>query len=149
MKADRILIANATYARYLERETSGTLRVLETFEHPESRSKVSEIVSDKMGREASDRGYGGTAYQPPTDPKRKEHLHFAHELADYLEQEAGAGRFQELAIFASNPFLGELKAALGDAARRRLSSTHDLDLTSYGLAELEQRVKQALSSPER
>jgi len=122
MKADRILIANATHARYLERETSGTLRVLETFEHPESRSKVSEIVSDKMGREASDRGYGGTAYQPPTDPNRA------------------------LAIFASNPFLGELKAALGDAARRRLSSTHDLDLTSYGLAELEQRVGRALQA---
>ena len=149
MKPDRILIANATHARCLARETNGALRVLETFEHPQSRSKVNEIVSDKMGREASDRGYGGAAYQPPTDPKRKEHMHFAHELANYLEREAAAGRFQALAIFASDPFLGELKAALGDAARRCLSSTYDLDLTSYGLSDLEQRVKQALSSPER
>ena len=43
-------------------------------------------------------------------------------------------------LFASSPFLGELKAQLGTAAARLLTSTHDLDLTSVGLVELDQRV---------
>jgi protein required for attachment to host cells len=149
MKPDRILIANATHARYLARESNGTLQLLETFEHPESRRKVSELVHDKMGREASDRSYGGAAYQPPTDPKRKEHLRFAQELSDYLEREALEGRCQALAIFASDPFLGELKAELGEAARRVLILARDLDLTGFELPELQQRVKQELLPPER
>lgn len=48
-------------------------------------------------------------------------------------------------VFASSPFLGELKAELGDATRRVLAGTHDLDLTSFGLAEMEQRVQHELA----
>ncbi|HAL37980.1 MAG TPA: hypothetical protein DCP03_07625 [Polaromonas sp.] len=54
-----------------------------------------------------------------------------------------------MAIFASSPFLGELKAELGAATVCLLSTTHDLDLTSFGLTELEQRVERALAPPAR
>lgn len=49
MKPDWILIANASEARLLRREHGNLLVVLESFEHPESRSKVSDQVDDKMG----------------------------------------------------------------------------------------------------
>ena len=38
--------------------------------------------------------------------------------------------------------VGELKAELGTATARLVSATHDLDLTSVGLVELDQRVAQ-------
>jgi len=40
------------------------------------------------------------------------------------------------AIFASSPFLGELKHALHDGTRGRVTATRDVDLTSVGLAEI-------------
>lgn len=146
MKPDWILIANASHARLLRREGGNLLVVLESFEHPESRSKVSELADDKMGREDSDSSFGGSAYQPRVDAKEKEHVRFARQLADHLERQAQLGNFRSLAIFASSPFLGELKAELGDATARLLSTTHDLDLTSFGLTELEQRVGHELRS---
>lgn len=149
MKPDWILIANATHARLLRRESGGLMVVLETFEHPEGRSKVSELADDKMGRENSDSSFGGSAYQPRVDAKQKEHARFACQLAGHLEQQAQQGSFRSLVIFASSPFLGELKAELGAATARLLSTTHDLDLTSFGLTELEQRVERELAPSAR
>ncbi|MDP3708982.1 MAG: host attachment protein [Polaromonas sp.] len=145
MKPDWILIANASQARLLQREHGNLLVVLDSFEHPESRSKISDLADDKMGWEKADRGFGGSAYQAPMDAKQKEHMRFARELADHLEPQALQGSFRSLAIFASSPFLGELKTELGAATARLLSSTHDLDLTSFDLGELEQRVASELA----
>lgn len=141
MKPDWILIANATQARLLQKERGGPLVVLKSFSHPQSRSKVSELADDRAGQERSDRSFGGTAYPPRLDPKRKEHLNFARELADHLEQQAQQGHFRSLELFASSPFLGELRAALGDATNRLLTEAHDLDLTAVGLAEMERRIE--------
>ena len=141
MKSDWVVIANAGNARILQDQGDAALTVLRTFQHPASRSKGSELVSDKAGVEKSDGALGGgAAFQPRTDPRQKEHMVFARELGDYLEHEAKQNAFRSLAVFASSPFLGELKAQLGPATQRLLGSTHDLDLTSFGLAELERRV---------
>ena len=144
MKPDWILIANATHARLLRRESGGLMVVLETFEHPESRSKVSDLADDRAGHESRDSSFGGSAYPPRVDAKQKEHARFARKLADHLERQAQQGSLRSLVIFASNPFLGEIKAELGEVTTRLLSTTHDLDLTSFGLTELEQRVRNEL-----
>lgn len=67
------------------------------------------------------------------------------DLADHLETQALQGSLNSLVIFASSPFLGELKAELGTATARLLSSTHDLDFTSFDLGELAQRVANELA----
>lgn len=142
MKPDWILIANAAHARLLAREPGSPLVVLKSFEHPQSRSKVSDLADGPSGRERSDQAFGGAALQPRQDAKTREHLHFARELADYLEQHAQQHGFNSLAVYASNPFLGELKAELGEATRRLLQGTHDLDLTAFGVGEVERRIGQ-------
>ena len=113
-----ILIANSVHARLLQQEDGGPVLVLRNFTHAQSRSKVSELVHDRAGHESTDRSYGGTSYQPRTDPKKKEHERFTRELADDLERHAQKGAFETLVIFASSPFLGELKAELGSATIR-------------------------------
>jgi len=140
MKHDWILIANATRARLLQQERNDRVTELEAFDHPQSRSKISDLVDDRAGHESTDRSYGGTSYQPRTDPKQKEHQRFARELAEFLERQAQSGSYRSLAVFASSPFLGELKAELGAATTKLLSGTHDLDLTSVGPAELGRRI---------
>jgi protein required for attachment to host cells len=145
MKPEWILIANATYARLIQQERGEPMVVLKSFSHPQSRSKVSDLVDDRAGHESVDNSFGGASFQPKTDPKRKEHEHFAHELADYVEQAAQQGQFHSLVVFSSSPFLGELKAALGSATQRLLKGTHDLDLTPVGLTELERRIAHELA----
>lgn len=145
MKPDWILLANSTRARLLQQERGTRVTVLESFDHPQSRSKISELVDDRAGHDSTDRSYGGTAYQPRLDAKQKEHQRFAREIAQFLERQAQSGSFQSLHVFASSPFLGELKAELGSATGRLLSGTHDLDLTSVGPAELGRRIAHELA----
>lgn len=144
MKPAWILVANASQARLLQQDPGAPMVVLHAFHHPESRARSSVLGDAPLGREGSDRSFGGAAYTPRQDPHRKEHLHFAKELADYVEQGAQEGKFASLRLFASSPFLGELKQALGDGARRHLAGTHDVDLTAVGLTEMEHRIQHEL-----
>jgi protein required for attachment to host cells len=140
MKPEWILIANATRARLLQREHGSPLVVVQSFEHPQGRAKTSELADDRAGQGKTDHSFGGASYPPRIAAKYKEHLRFARELAEYLEHQAQQGNFHSLALFASSPFLGEVKALLGKATTRLLTATHDLDLTSVGLVELDQRI---------
>lgn len=145
MKPDWILIANASRARLLELEPKDKVRELKSFEHPKGRSRVSDLTDDRAGYERTDRSFGAASFQPRTDPKQKEHVLFARELAEYLEREAQLGTFGSLSVLASNPFLGELKAELGAATKRVLGVVRNVDLTMVGKAELGRRVAQELA----
>jgi protein required for attachment to host cells len=145
MKTHWILIANAAHARLVQQESGASVQVIRTFSHAPGRRKTSELVDDRAGHETTVYAFGGTSYQPRTDPKKKEHGRFARELADDLERQAQLGSFESLSVFASSPFLGELKAELGPAATRLLSDTRDVDLTSVGPAELGRRIAHELA----
>ena len=118
---------------------------LQSCEHPASRQRSSVLGDDKAGRELSGHGFGGAAFEPHIDAQHKEHLEFARELGERLERGAQEGRCESIALFASSPFLGELKQALGPGAQRLLAGAHDVDLTAVGLAELQQRIRHELS----
>ena len=148
MKPQWILVANASLARLFSRGSpTGHLVPLTTMEHPESRLKGSELADDRPGHEATDHSSGGNRYEPRSDVRRKEHQRFAREIAERLETGLAAGEFSTLWLFASSPFLGELKAQLSDAVVKRLQLALDSDLTSFGLAEIEQRLRDQPGSP--
>lgn len=140
MRPDWILVANATHARLLQKDAGAPVVVIDSFEHPASRARPSTLGDAPAGREASGHGFGGAAFERRTDAHRKELHVFAKELAQPLEAAALGGRFHRLFVFASSPFLGELREALGPAAHKLLAASHDADLTSYGLDELEGRM---------
>ena len=123
MKVQCIVVANASIARLFRRDSpTDHLAPLATMEHPESRLKGSELADDRHDR-------------------RKEHQRFAREIADRLETGLAAGEFSTVWLFASSPFLGELKAQLSNAVDKRVQLALDSDLTSFGLAEIEQRLR--------
>lgn len=145
MKPDWTLIANATRARLLQQEQGAPMVILESFIHPAGgRGKASDLARERAGQAHNDR-VGGAAYEPRVDAKREEHTEFARELAHLLEQEAQLDHFRSLTIFASSPFLGEIKAELGRATLRLLVTAQELDLTSFGLSELEERIAHELA----
>ena len=141
MKPHWILVANASHARIFSRESpTAPLIPLANMEHPESRLKGSDLADDRPGHEATDHSSGGNRYEPRSDVRRKEHQRFAHEIAERLDAGLAAQEFNTLWLCASNPFMGELKAQLSDAVDKRVHLALETDLTSFGLAEIEQRL---------
>lgn len=137
-----VLLANASIARLFKRDSaSDPLIALQTLEHPQSRLKGSQLADDRPGHEATDSSRGGNRYEPRSDVRRKEHQRFARQLAGRLQAGLAAGEYGSLWILASDPFLGELKAALDDAVAQRVQVALDIDLTPLGLAEIEQRLR--------
>ncbi|MGZ5786931.1 MAG: host attachment protein [Ramlibacter sp.] len=122
---DWILIANTTRARVLQQEAGGPMEVIESFVHPAGR---------------------GQPIGPIVDPREKSYTRFAHELAQHVEQEARQGHLCSLFIFAPQPFLDVVGSALGKISRRMLCGTHEIDLTSVGLAELDRRIHRELEA---
>jgi len=139
-----VVVANAARARFFERDPENkAMRELSSFVHPQSRQKGQALDRDRPGK-AQKGSTASTAFPPHTDLHQKEHSDFARELAQSLDEAALAHRYPRLAVIASNPFLGELKAQLGAATHKLLQAAVALDLTAYEGAELEQRVAQAL-----
>ena len=144
MKRQWILLANASHARLLSRDSATEpLIPVETMEHPESRLKASQLSDDRPGHEATDNSSGGNRYEPRTDVRRKEHQRFAREIAHRLETALADGAFSELWLFASSPFLGELRAQLSSAVNKCLEHALDSDLTALGLSEIGKRLLDA------
>jgi protein required for attachment to host cells len=143
---DWVLVANAARARCFARDDeNNAMRELAGFVHPESRMKGEALMNDRGG--LAHKGVASTQFQPHTDPHEREHAVFARELARYLEDAALAHRYPGVSLFASAPFLGELRTHLGAATQKLLRTSVALDLTSYEGAELESRVAQALQAP--
>lgn len=141
MSTQWILLANASVARLFRRESpTDALVPLTTMEHPQSRLKGTQLADDRPGHHATDSSPGGNRYEPRADARRKEHQHFAAEIAKHLDTALAAGEFSSLWILASSPFLGEINAQLTPAVSRHVLLAVDTDLTSLGLAELEQRL---------
>jgi protein required for attachment to host cells len=143
---DWVVVANAARARVFERDDENqALREIADHVHTPSRQKATELTGDRPGH--AHKSAVSTAFAPHTDAREREHQRFAHEVAQMLEEAALARRMPGLVLLASNPFLGELRAELGDAARRLLKHSAPVDLTTFQHAELEQRVTRAIGNP--
>ncbi len=139
-----ILVANSTVARCFERATpTSHLVPVANYVHPESRMHTRDLEDDRGGRSQKDDA-GRTSFVPRTEPKDREREEFAREVARALEEGVVAHRCSGIALFASNPFLGELQGHLSNGVRQHVTASHALDLTAFEGRELEQRVARVL-----
>ncbi len=145
MKTQFILIANAGIARLFIRDASdGLLQPVATLEHPSSPHPGGDGA--RSGHSNTDSRPGGVAFEPHLDAQHKARKEFAEQLAARVEQELASDRFNRLVVFASSPFLGDLRAHLGPGAVALLGAAINLDLTSFGLVELEARITEAMAA---
>jgi len=145
MKAELTLVANAAEAHLFTRESRhDPLTPIALLKHSQSRAHRASPGEDRPGHGNSDRHPQGVTFTPRMSRKRKEHLEFADEISKRVDEELDSGRCGSVVLFASCPFIGELKGRLSPMAMRSLRAAVDLDLTSYPVDELERRVEQAL-----
>jgi protein required for attachment to host cells len=129
------LVADAQHARVLQRQIPfGAWSEREdeaiAIDNPPSRERGTE----RPGRVHESATAARHAVEPRTDPHREAKRAFARHLAERLE--AAAGSYARLLLVAPPAFLGDLRAALGDAARAKLAGTLDKDLAKAPLADI-------------
>jgi protein required for attachment to host cells len=137
-----IVVANASRARILQAAATGRgLEHVADLVHPESRMHGHELARDRPGHvEGIGHGLGSAAYQPRETPRRHEHRAFARELAARLTQGVRDGDCAALVLVASNPFLGELKAALDPRLHAMLLRSEPADWTALDEREIVRRL---------
>ena len=137
-----LVVANASRARVLEEsDKPGSYVHVADLVHPQSRQKSVDLASDRPGHaHAEGGGLAGTSFAPHTDPREREHDRFAREVAQRLDAGIAAHHCAGLVLVASSPFLGHLKAHLGEQARKAVVRTLDADYTALDERELAVRL---------
>lgn len=100
------LVANASHAKlYATTGSKKTLALIKDLDHPESRQKNAELVTDRPGHMQSS-GNGHGARQPQTSPKEHEADRFAQELARELNHGRSTNQFERIVLVAPSAFMG-------------------------------------------
>ena len=129
-KTTWILVANSSYARILVNDgPKKGLKLVKELEHPESREKRSNLVTDRPGQNVGGGAAGRGAFVSQTDPSKHEAENFALELAKELEHGRVTNSYDRLILVVSSPFLGHLNNRLGSHVQALVSDTIEKDYT--------------------
>lgn len=133
-----VVVANSSIARVMAFNPVNIERWTEKecLMHPQSRQQGSGASHEPAGHSIA----GRSGLAPRSDPREHERHEFAQQVAHTLEAAVSAGQIGRRMVFASNPFLGQLLGLLEDAAHKRISANHPLDLTSLALPDLARRM---------
>lgn len=132
-----IVIANASTARiFAKKKGNHKLSLIKELEHPESRKKVRELISDGVGRYKARDVASGT-YSRRTNPKEVEADHFANELAKYLEHARSTNDFTKLLLVMPAPFQGKVKHHVSPQLLQKISRTIPKDYHAATAKQLE------------
>jgi protein required for attachment to host cells len=144
-----ILVCDAARGRLFEiRGDNPSWDVIETFSHPESRSKATELVTDHMGHNSSEGGsVHHNALAPASSPKDVQKGHFVHTLATMLDQAMRSRRFHRWALVAPAHFLGMLKKELTVELQKHLMASIDKDLNHLDARDLAEKLRDVVRIP--
>lgn len=136
MSTTWILVSNASSGKLFKNTGPNKgLEIVKEFEHPQSREKNLDLVSDRPGHNPG-AGNGHGAFVPATMPKEHEADVFALELARELDAGRVGNRFARLVLVAPPAFLGQLNGRLNDAVKGLVSGKLEKDYTRASDKEL-------------
>jgi protein required for attachment to host cells len=119
-----ILVGDASRAVVYSATAQGMVwEEVDSFVHPGSRLKNSELSSTEPGHAAQSKGgVRHTAMEPKTSPKEAEKEHFAQQMADVLNSGSSAHRYNQLVVVAPAHFASLLEHHLSSESQKRLHS---------------------------
>jgi len=132
-----VLVANASQAKLFSMTSrfGQNLTLIKEFEHPESRLKGSDLVSDRPGHYQS-KGTGHGSFVDKTDPKTQEAERFSQELVAELESGRTSNQYKNLVLVAAPPFLGALNKHISEPLHNTVIRVIEKDLTKNGNGDL-------------
>jgi protein required for attachment to host cells len=107
-------------------------------------ARTHEIMSDREGRVASSVGSARSAVQARSDPHRELKRKFAQQLADVLAAKLAQHAYDRLVIVAAPSVLGDLRHALSDGVRGKVTTELAKDLTKSADADVAKHLTRAL-----
>ena len=141
MSTTWILIANTSFAKlYSNQGPQKGLELIKEYDHPESREKGSDLVSDRPGHNQG-HGNGHGSFVQATDPKQREAERFALELAREMDHGRTSNQFQRLILVVSPSFMGILKGRLPSHVMDMVSNSIEKDYTKTPEKELKEHLK--------
>jgi protein required for attachment to host cells len=141
-----ILLADAASARlYVPGEGPGDWTLLREIEHPESRMRPSELLSDKPGRVKQSTG-SRAALEPHTPRQKVEAERFARELAQVLDEGVVSGACERLVLVTPPAFLGVLRHKLPPRVAARVSDVIEKDYLHLDQPTLKKRLERELEA---
>lgn len=133
-----VVIANASTARiFAKKKGNHKLNLIKELEHPESRKKVRELISDGAGRYNSRGEMVHGAYSRRTNPKEVEADHFANELAKFLDHARSTNDFTKVLLVMPAPFQGMVKHHISSQLLSKISGTISKDYHAATAKQLE------------
>lgn len=140
MSTTWILVTNASSGRILRNTGPNKgLEMVKEFDHPQSREKNADLVTDRPGH---NQGHGGGhgSYVSATTPKEHEADIFALELARELETGRVGKEYERLVLVAPPAFLGQLNQRLNDPVKALVTDKLEKDYTRATNKELAQHL---------
>lgn len=132
-----ILVADGARARILAHEGPGK-GLVDAMDHDfvGSKERMSDMVSDRPGRTQGSHDSSHHAFGPKTEWHRFEKNQFAKRMAEILEKAATQNLYDRLVLVAPPQALGDLRAALGQHAQKKITGELDKDLTHVSVHDL-------------
>jgi len=141
-----VLVADRAVARLFELESNQSLHLIKTFEHAESREKMSDEVTDGPGSFSGGGISGAESGDPQVDHRHRTATDFAREIVTFLQSALQRHEFGKLLIFAAPLFLGALRDEMADEVSKSVEHEVDKDYTHISVDELQQHVEAVLAS---
>lgn len=137
-----IVVADSFLARIYTHNTnshSEPLKLFHTLEHPESKLKDHDLVSDRPGHYKTD-GTNRGAFVPRSDPKEVEIDKFAKDIADFLDHGRVQNQFEHLFIFAEPHFYGLIGMHMSKQVKEMIKKVVHKDYAHLNEHELHDEI---------
>jgi protein required for attachment to host cells len=142
-----VLIADGARARILENDGPGKeLHEVAGAVFHGDHAATSDIMSDRNPRTFSSVGASRSAIETHSDPHRELKKKFAHQLADVLTSKLREKAYDRLVVVAAPSALGDLRAALSDEVKSKVTGEVAKDLTKTPDPEVAGHLKDVLSA---
>lgn len=152
-----ILVANGSEAKLytaLNKDLCPTnlqhiaLTFIESFTHPQSREKSSELLTDQLGRYTNQSSSNSnSSFSEQTDPHDYEKNKFAQQLALFLDEKRKTDHLHSLILVCPSRFYGDLNKHLSKHLTNLVANVIEKDYTKEPELKLIQHLKNALSLP--
>jgi len=140
-----ILIADGARARILQNDGPGKgLHEVPGGAFHGDHAATHDIMSDRTGRSYSSVGPGRSAIEAHSDPHRELKKTFARQLADALADGLQRKAYDRLVIVAAPSALGDLRAALSDQVRAKVTGELAKDLTKTPDGDVAEHLRDVL-----
>jgi len=133
--SDWLIVANSSEARIYEIRSRKNIHLIKFLEHPESRMKTRDLITDKPAHYRSNLKAPGSSTDR-ANPKATEMARFAKRIVDIVEHASVLGQFNNIFIVAPAQFHGLLDRLMSDGSIAKIKMVIHKDYTDLGTEEL-------------